>query len=82
MGSPLRVPVLVDREEYDAFKTYSELTGIPVSRLVRDAMKDYREVTLAARIEALTGLTATCTLPEPELPEPVCIDTSNNFARA
>jgi len=62
--SKLRVPVLVDREEYETFKAYSELTGVPVARLVRDAMKDYAAVTLAARMEALTRTTATCTLPD------------------
>lgn len=33
-----RVPVLIDRPDYYKFKAVSERTGIPVSRLVRDAM--------------------------------------------
>ncbi len=51
-GKALRVPILVDRDIYDKFKDCSKLTGIPVSRLVRDAMAGY-EVTLEARLKTL-----------------------------
>jgi hypothetical protein len=39
--STLRVAVLVSRPEYDAFKAYSEATGIRTTRLIRDAMRAY-----------------------------------------
>ena len=51
-ANALRVPVLVDRWIYNRFKAHSESTGVPVSRLVRDAMIAY-EVTLEARLKAL-----------------------------
>lgn len=63
---PLRVPVLVDRQEYDAFKAYSEVTGIPMSHLIREAMREYADVTLTVRLEAFmkTKYPALCTLPD------------------
>lgn len=39
---PGRVPVPIDRDFDDVFKATSQQTGIPVSRLVRDAMKTFR----------------------------------------
>ncbi len=60
-SSSLRVPVLIDRESYDMFKAYSELTGVPVSVLVRRAMADYASVTIGARMDTLTAATAPCT---------------------
>ena len=53
----LRVPVLVDREMYDMFKAYSEITGVPVSRVIREALKDFAETSLDARMETLTKKT-------------------------
>ena len=46
MPDKLRVAVLVNRQEYDTFKAYSEATGVPVTVLVRAAMMRY-----AARLE-------------------------------
>jgi hypothetical protein len=48
-----RVPVLIDRDLYDVFKTYSEITGIPVVRVIREALTDYRETSLETRIEMI-----------------------------
>ena len=48
----LRVPVLIDRERCDAYKAYSELTGVPVLRIVREALDAFRP-SLKARIDAL-----------------------------
>ena len=50
-GKALRVPILVDRDMYEDLRFWL-VTGIPVSRLVRDAMIAY-EVTLEARLKAL-----------------------------
>ena len=49
-----RVPVAIDRDVYDAFKAYSELTGVPVARIVREALRDFKETSLQARLESLT----------------------------
>lgn len=54
MPKSLRVPVLVDREAYDEFKSYSLITGVPVAHVIREAMEDFRETSLRARLEALT----------------------------
>jgi hypothetical protein len=83
MSKGLRVPVLVDRESYDQFKAYSELTGVPMARLIRDAMQEYAEVTLAARTEALTSATATCTVRDDiDFGKVVGIDTFAMAAKA
>lgn len=47
---PVNVP---DDETYQLYKTYSQLTGVPVSRAIRDAMKEYAEVILTTRLETL-----------------------------
>jgi hypothetical protein len=82
MAKGLRVPVLVDRESYDQFKSYSELTGVPMARLIRDAMQEYAEVTLAARTEAMTGARAAGTVPDDIELKVIGIDTFAHAAKA
>lgn len=50
-----RQQVAIDREQYVAVREYSDLTGVPVSVLVRRAMADYIENVLGARLETLAG---------------------------
>ena len=50
-----RVPVLVDRERYDRMKAYSELTGQTVADLIRQALDDFDEVSIASRLETLNN---------------------------
>ena len=47
-----RIPVLVDRDAYDVFKAYSDATGVPVSKLVREAMAAFTSE-LQRRLESL-----------------------------
>ena len=54
MAKPLRVPVLIDPDVYAEYKAYSELTGIPVSHVIREALQDFKDVSLKARIETFT----------------------------
>lgn len=48
-----RQPVPVDADIYNRYKQYSELTGIPIARLVREALQERYDVVLAARLEKL-----------------------------
>jgi hypothetical protein len=48
----LRVPVAIDRDVYDMFKAVSQATGIPVARLIRDAMTSFKPE-LERRLEIL-----------------------------
>lgn len=50
-----RVPVMIDDTEYQRYKFYSDVTGVPISRVIREALEDFATVSLAARLEALTG---------------------------
>jgi hypothetical protein len=48
-----RQNVALDREQYAQLKAYSNLTGIPVSVIVRRAMAEYIEVTIGAKLQAI-----------------------------
>lgn len=49
------IPVHIDGATYTAIQSYSELTGIPITKVVATAMKDWMETIGAARLEALTA---------------------------
>jgi Ribbon-helix-helix domain len=53
-----RQQVAIDREQYIAVREYSDLTGVPVSVLVRRAMADYIENVLGAKMETLAAQAA------------------------
>lgn len=50
-----RVPVLIDAATYQRLKSYSELTGVPVAKVAREALADWMDTVGAARMEALTA---------------------------
>jgi hypothetical protein len=52
--STVRVPVMVNRTIYNELKSFSEVTGVPVARLVQEALEDFRATSLQARLDALT----------------------------
>jgi hypothetical protein len=49
-----RQNVALDVEQYAQLKAYSNLTGVPVSVLVRRAMAEYIEVTIRTKLQTLT----------------------------
>lgn len=53
----VRVPVKVDGDLYQTFKSYSDVTGVPMAHVVREALQDFAETTLAARLETLQETT-------------------------
>ncbi len=59
------IPVQIDAETYTAAKAYADLTGIPVARVVRAALKDWMETVGAARLETLTGRNNLVVMPLP-----------------
>lgn len=42
------------QDDYEAFEAYSELTGTPMHVAISEALSDYREVTIGARMETLS----------------------------
>jgi hypothetical protein len=48
------VPVQVDAATYELVKAYSEKSGVPVTRVVAVALKEWLATIGAARLEALT----------------------------
>jgi hypothetical protein len=49
------IPVNIPNDAtYQLFRSYSELTGVPISKAIREAMKEYAEIVLAVRLETLT----------------------------
>lgn len=48
-----RVPVSIPEEVYALYRSYSQITGVPVSRAMVDGLKEYAEVVLAVRLETL-----------------------------
>lgn len=51
--SSAAVPVRIEEKLYEAIKAYSDLTGVPVVRVVHEAVEDFVATTLQARLEAL-----------------------------
>jgi len=51
--SAVAVPVRIDDKLYEQIKAYSEVTGVPVVRVVHEAVEDFVSTTLQARLEAL-----------------------------
>ncbi len=48
------VPVHVDAATYEQVKAYSEKSGVPVTRVVAVALKEWLATVGAARLQALT----------------------------
>lgn len=48
-----RQPVPVDADVYDTLRTYSKLTGVPIARIVDQALRLHIETVLSTRMEAL-----------------------------
>ncbi len=46
------IPVNVDAETYEPAKAYSAKTGVPITRVVAEAMRDWLETIGAARLKA------------------------------
>lgn len=78
----LRVPVQVDRDVYDLMKAYSEITGVPVARVIREGLTDFAESVLSVRLEALQGTKQSVVLEGVIPPDPLA-DTDNviSFAK-
>jgi len=49
-----RIPVPVDSNMHLQLKAYSDLTGVPIARVVREAVSDWLSTTGQARMETLT----------------------------
>lgn len=49
-----RVPVPVEGQLYLKLRAYSQLTGVPVARIVHAALVEYEQTVLAARMETLS----------------------------
>ena len=60
MANENRVPVRIDGPLYQRIKAYSDVTGVPVVRVVNDALEQFSQTSLQTRLEALT-VTATAT---------------------
>ena len=52
------IPVSVDDGTHAGLKAYADLTGIAITKVVANALKDWMETVGAARLEALTGASA------------------------
>jgi len=48
------IPVNVPEEIYQVYKSYSQLTGVPVAKAIRDGLNEYAATCLSARLETLT----------------------------
>lgn len=48
-----RVPVLVDREQYENLKRYADITGDSVASVVRQALQDFEDTVIATKLESL-----------------------------
>ena len=46
------VPVHIDAETYELAQAYSKKTGVPVTRVVAEAIRDWLETIGAARLKA------------------------------
>jgi predicted DNA-binding protein len=55
LASKGRVPVAIDREMHNELKAYSDITGVPISSVVREAVKDFIETSMKSRMESLTA---------------------------
>jgi hypothetical protein len=64
-----RQPVPVDATQYEFMRNYSKLTGIPIARIVRDAIQAHIDVTLSTRLEALAKYTAGDRMAASEVPD-------------
>jgi hypothetical protein len=53
--SEVRVPMLirVDRELANKFKAFSDVTGVSIAHIVREALEDFANTSLEARLESL-----------------------------
>jgi hypothetical protein len=52
-ASSSAIPVRIEEKLYESIKAYSDLTGVPVVRVVHEAVEDFVATTLHARLEAL-----------------------------
>lgn len=48
-----RVPVLIDREQYDAYQEYAESLDVPTAGVIREALSSHFERIIIAKIQAL-----------------------------
>jgi hypothetical protein len=48
------IPVNVPEEIYQVYRSYSQLTGVPVAKAIRDGLNEYAATCLSARLETLT----------------------------
>lgn len=64
-----RQPVPVDAAQYEFMRNYSKLTGIPIARIVRDAIQAHIDITLSTRLEALAKYTAGDRMAASEVPD-------------
>ena len=49
------IPVNVPEEIYQVYKSYSQLTGVPVSKAIRIGLQEYADCILSARLETLAA---------------------------
>ena len=49
------IPVNSPEEIYQVYKSYSQLTGVPVAKALRDGLQEYADVCLSVRMETLTA---------------------------
>jgi hypothetical protein len=49
----MKIEIEMGPKHLEAFTAYSQLTGIPIENLVTEALTDYSDITLAARLESI-----------------------------
>ena len=50
-----RLPIKISAEAYGLLKHYSEVTGVPITKVITEAVQDWYEIIGITRIEKLTG---------------------------
>ena len=48
-----RLPIKISSEAYEACRGYSVITGIPIVKVISEAVSDWMETTGVSRIESL-----------------------------
>jgi len=54
MPKTARASLSIPKATYEKFQNYHELTGVPISHAVNEALEDWLEHTASTRMEALT----------------------------
>lgn len=64
-------PVKIYEEGYNKLKQYSELTGVPIKRVIAEMIEDWMDSVGQVRLEALTSMTIIASDLKPSVLAPV-----------